>query len=68
MLNANKTKGILFSNRKKVPQIPLLTTTHRLPINFVMSYEYLGITIDEDLTFKPHIDHLPKKLKLKLFS
>lgn len=49
MLNASKTKNMLFSNMKKVTQtLPTITTTHRLPVEFVM-YKYLGIVIDKDV-------------------
>jgi len=32
----------------------------------VATYKYLGITLDDSLSFKCHIDQLLKKLKLKL--
>ena len=35
-------------------------------IEAVSSYKYLGFLIDEHFSFKPHIDNLVKKLKLKL--
>ena len=35
-------------------------------IEVVRMYKYLGVLLDNSLTFKPHIDNLAKKLKLKL--
>lgn len=32
----------------------------------VSQYKYLGIILDHALSFKPHFQHLVKKLKLKL--
>ena len=67
MLNASKTKGMLFSNRRKVPQtVPTISATPGLPIDVITSYKYLGTTIDEDLMFKPHNSNLLKKLELEL--
>lgn len=68
VLNADKTKLMLFSNTKKVSQVPpLVFTLTGSVIEVVHSYKYLGIWLDDALTFKPHIDNLVKKLKLKLF-
>lgn len=67
VLNADKTKLMLFRNTKKVSQAPppVFTLTGSV-IEVVHSYKYLGIWLDDALTFKPHIDNLVKKLKLKL--
>ena len=67
VLNADKTKVMLFSGKKKVPEVlPGITTAQGTPIELVASYKYLGITIDDGLCFKTHIKNLLKKLKLKL--
>ena len=66
-LNADKTKGMLFSNRKKVPSpLPKIFTKQGQSIELVSSYKYLGIHIDDSLTFTEHIESLLKRLKLKL--
>ena len=58
---------MLFSNSKKVPQtVPTVSTLEGNVIEVVLIYKYLGVLIDDSLSFKPHIDHLVKKLKLKL--
>jgi hypothetical protein len=40
--------------------------TKHIEIEVVTSYKYLGILIDDGLSFKLHIQQLVKKLKLKL--
>lgn len=62
-LNADKTVGMLFSHKKKVPaDLPSVKSTQGTPIEFVASYKYLGIFIDENLSFMSHIEHLLKQL------
>ncbi len=58
---------MLFSNGKQLPSnIPRLLTVQGAEIELVASYKYLGIFTDQNLTFKPHIENLVYKLKLKL--
>ena len=67
VLNAEKTKNMLFSNGKQLPShLPRLSTVYGVEIEMVTSYKYLGILIDENLSFKLHINKLVSKLKLKL--
>ena len=67
VLNTDKTKLMLFSNTKKVLQtIPTVSTLEGNVIEVVCMYKYLGVLLDDSLTFKPHIDNLANKLKLKL--
>lgn len=67
VLNADKTKYVLFTNGKRLPSdLPKLFTAQGVEIERVTSYKYLGIFIEENLTFKLHIDKLVTKLKLKL--
>lgn len=58
---------MLFSDFKKVLQtILVVPTLEGNVIEVVHEYKYLGVLIDDSLTFKPHIEKLVKKLKLKL--
>ncbi|XP_013857613.1 RNA-directed DNA polymerase from mobile element jockey, partial [Austrofundulus limnaeus] len=67
ILNADKTKLMLFANTKRVPlTIPTVSTLDGDIIEMVHTYKYLGFLIDDSLSFKPHIQNLVKKLKLKL--
>lgn len=66
-LNADKTKLMLFSkSRRRAQTIPSVTTLEGNKIELVHTYKYLGILIDDSLTFKPHVENLVKNLKLKL--
>ena len=57
----------MFSNTKKLPQIvPTVSTLEGNVIEVVHMYKYLGVLLDDSLTFKIHIDILVKRLKLKL--
>ena len=67
VLNADKSKTMFFLNGKQLPShLPRLLTVQGIEIELVRSYKYLGILIDDNLSFKSHIDKLVSKLKLKL--
>ena len=67
VLNIDKTKLMLFSNsRSRSQNIPSVVTLEGSEIEVVDSYKYLGILIDDSLTFQPHVQYLVKKLRLKL--
>ncbi len=66
VLNAEKTKGMLFSNLKSKSNLPSILTSMGTKIECVSKYRYLGILIDESLSFTFHIQQLAKRLKLKL--
>ena len=67
VLNAEKSKAMLFSNDKQLPPLlPSLSTVQGVEIETVRCYKYFGILINENQSFKPHIDKLVSKLKLKL--
>ena len=60
-------QNVLFSNGKRLPaDLPKIFTAERTEIKKTASYKYLGIIVEENLTFKLHIDRLVSKLKLKL--
>lgn len=67
VLNPDKTNFIIFS-RSKVENPPniSLTTLNGIQIKRVITYKYLGIWLDENLSFKTHIEQLSRKLKIKL--
>lgn len=67
VLNAEKTKVMLFSNSKRVTAaLPDILSHQGTPIELVSNFKYLGIQLDDCLSFKMHINSLLKKLKLKL--
>jgi len=66
VLNAEKTKVMFFSNARKNELDLNIVTDHGKTIEIVSSYKYLGFLIDDQLSFKLHIQNLVKRLKLKL--
>ena len=56
VLNENKTVQINFSTKHKETEIPIAGIAPKT------SSKHLGIIVDSHLSWKPHIDHLCKKL------
>ena len=57
--NLSKTKIMLFPSQPDVP--PLLHPTFPQPIDIVSSHKHLGIFIDSNLSWDPHIDYICKR-------
>ena len=57
--NLSKTKIRLFPSQPNVP--PLLHPTFPQPIDIVSSHKHLGIFIDSNLSWEPHIDYICKR-------
>ena len=68
ILNTDKTKLMVFSKARNRPlNLSPITTRQGKAIEVVTSYKYLGILIDDGLSFINCIfNNLQKKLKLKL--
>ena len=67
VLNAKKTHFMIFNRFKKLVENTLaLTSLDGSRINQVSAYKYIGIWLDDELSFKMHIDELCKRLKIKL--
>lgn len=67
VLNADKTKCMLFTgHQNRSLNIPSVITLDGREIQTVTTYKYLGIVIDDCLSFKPHVHCLLRKLRLKL--
>ena len=66
-LNTKRTKFVIFGNKTKLGNIGdvNLTMNNEL-IERVSTFKYLGIVLDETLSFEQHIDHLYKKCCQKL--
>ena len=58
----------MFFTKERVvhEKCPLLHTTNGTTIERVQNYKYLGIWLDEKITFNTHIEVLAKKLRMKL--
>ena len=63
-LNVNKTEFIIFRKPRKIvefDQIKIKLNGKRLyPSTYV---KYLGVLLDEHLSWKPHINEITKKIK-----
>lgn len=66
VLNVDKTKLMYFSRSCSKIVTANISTTDAKCIELVSSYTYLGIWLDEKLSFKTHFDNLVKRLKVKL--
>src|SRR4029434_3020644 len=67
MLNESKTKFMIFSNgRNNVPSTHRICTRSGTNIEQVLCYKYLGIWLDDRLSFKSHVLDLAKKVKITL--
>ena len=64
-INISKTNYIIFYDKKKLPLPPSIPVTiDRSSLTKVKAKRVLGIIIDEDLTFTPHIEHITQKCKI----
>ena len=61
-LNVAKTVALLFSNRQIDINDNLMLSLDGRTINILNNANYLGVTIDNSLSFKPHIDKICSKL------
>ncbi len=67
VLNSRKSKFMLFSRARHIDFTKLLIlTTDGSLIERVSDYKYLGLWLDEKLSFKTHIDCLASKLQQKV--
>ena len=60
-LNVGKTNFMLFSGRRQVPSIPNIKMND-VEIKCIRKSKFLGIIIDDKLTWIHHIDHVCKKI------
>uniref|UniRef100_A0A3B3TFJ6 Reverse transcriptase domain-containing protein n=1 Tax=Paramormyrops kingsleyae TaxID=1676925 RepID=A0A3B3TFJ6_9TELE len=67
VLNAKKTKFMVFTRSHLLSEYTILTE-NGAPIERVSSYKYLGIWLDDKLSFGVHIESLLKKFRPKLGS
>ena len=67
VLNSNKTKFMLFSKAKTTgTDIPPLSTLDGTSIEKVSKYKYLGLWLDDNLSFKHHVNDLASRLRQKV--
>ena len=66
VLNSDKTKLMCFSKSRKTDDACQIVIQNEKVIERVSVYKYLGFYLDENLSFKYHIECLTKKLRVKL--
>ena len=66
LLNASKTKEMIFSTQRKKPDSPPLTLNNT-DINFCDSVKYLGIDIDCKLRFEDYADKVISKASQRMY-
>ena len=66
-LNAAKTKYVIFGFKTQIKDKPELhLTVGNEPIERVSCTKYLGVYLDEHLTFDEHVNYIHKKVSDKL--
>ena len=67
LLNASKTKCMLFNHSLSAPARPTsITTLDCSDLEYADIYEYLGVWLDCKLSFQTHIKHLQSKIKSRV--
>ena len=61
-LTVKKTKAIIFSGFRKVPNKSLLLNKHN--IEFVSKIKFLGVTLDKQLRWEPYIKILLENVEV----
>ena len=61
VLNANKTKNVLFNGRRKI-QFEKEFSFGNETIESVKQYKYLGVIIDCQLSFQHHVSYIERRL------
>ena len=64
VLNTNKTKFMILNNPS--PELQFNIQINNTIIEQITSIKYLGIVLDNKLSFNEHIDHICKKVSKKL--
>ena len=59
-LNLSKTKTMLFGNHKSDQQVKI--KINGVEIENVTEFKFLGVTIDDKITWKAHIKHIQSKI------
>ena len=66
ILNISKTKSMLLGFKHKIRKTRYhVLQIDNVPIDYVLSYKYLGITIDQSLNFNLHMNQLVKTISYK---
>ena len=61
-LNLDKTNFIVFKSHRKISPINITLEIKGVPITQVESTRFLGVYVDQHLTWKEHINYISKKI------
>ena len=61
-LNVSKTKYMVISNKKKPPDNDFQIKFDDVFLEKCSNYKYLGVYLDDKLSWKPHIDYISNKI------
>lgn len=69
VLHPGKTKAIVITTRQKHQRAPLKLSLFmdNAPIEQVAQHTLLGVTIDEQLSWKPHVETMSKTIAKKMY-
>ena len=67
-LSPNKTNAMLFTRKRKIPEVNLDLFINGNKINYVDSVTCLGVILDSKLTWNKHIDNKIKQAKQYIHS
>ena len=65
-LNTTKTKELVFGGGR-ISQTPESILINNQEVEIVKSFKYLGIVLDERLSFCEHVDYVYKRAQQRLF-
>ena len=66
VLNLTKTKFMLFGTKQKLANVPFKIQLHGGDIERVRNFCYLGVTLDEYLSWKGHVSKMLTKVNKRL--
>ena len=68
-INTKKTKGMIFGTKKQLRRtvLPKLKMKNQ-ELNYVKTYKYLGIILDQSLSYNPHINETIKLTSHKVYQ
>ena len=67
VLNKEKTKGMLFGTRQRLDAVAnFYITISGTNVEVVSKFTYLGVTLDEELKWKAHVEDVHKKVSKRL--
>ena len=68
IVNVKKTKSMIFGTTKKIGSLSNLDLKmQNMSLSQVTSYKYLGVVLDQSLTYTQHLQKLSKSISHKMY-